>query len=220
MNQDAPPFHDYSYTDPRSGHHHSWIAQPVLDLISAVVPNHNLPKGKSNLRILDLGCGNGSFTNFLANQGFEAVGIEESASGIEIARQTYPNCRFIRGSIYNLELTELENAFDIVVSTEVIEHLFLPRELPRVVQKLLKPNGHLILTTPYHGYLKNLALSLSGKMDSHFTALWDGGHIKFFSVKTLNQLLTSEGFTNPSFKFAGRIPYLWKSMICISKLAN
>lgn len=73
-------------------------------------------------------------------------------------------------------------------------------------------------TTPYHRYLKNLALALSGNLDSHFTTLWDGGHIKFFSVDTLSQLVLSEGFTDPQFQFAGRIPYLWKSMVCAATL--
>jgi hypothetical protein len=39
------------------------------------------------------------------------------------------------------------------------------------------------VSTPYHGYHKNLGLALSGKMDAHFTALWEGGHIKFFSIR-------------------------------------
>jgi 2-polyprenyl-3-methyl-5-hydroxy-6-metoxy-1,4-benzoquinol methylase len=169
---------------------------------------------------LDLGCGNGSFSNFLADRGFEVVGIEESLSEIELAQQTYLNCQFIQGSIYDLQLPELEHTFDLIVSAEDIEHLLLPRELPRVAKRFLKPGGHLIVTTPYHGYLKNLGLSLLGKMDSHFTVLWDGGHIKFFSVSTLKQLLISEGFSNPQFKFAGRLPYLWKSMICLTKLSE
>jgi hypothetical protein len=51
-------------------------------------------------------------------------------------------------------------------------------------------------------------------MDNHFHVLWDGGHIKFFSVKTLTALLKTEGFTDLHFNFAGRFPYLWKSMLC------
>ena len=82
----------------------------------------------------------------------------------------------------------------------------------------LKPEGKFILTTPYHGYLKNLALAVSGKMDDHFTALWDGGHIKFFSVSTLSKLLEAESCTEIEFKYAGRIPYLWNSMLCMCKV--
>jgi hypothetical protein len=92
--------------------------------------------------------------------------------------------------------------------------LYYPRELVKYARKCLKPNGRLIITTPYHGYWKNLLLAVSGKMDRHFTTLWDGGHVKFFSVATLSSLLESEGFTNLKFDFAGRFPYLWKSMLC------
>ena len=78
----------------------------------------------------------------------------------------------------------------------------------------MKPGGHILLGTPYHGYLKNLALAVAGRMDSHFSALHDGGHIKFFSVKTLSQLLITHSFENLSFTFYGRAPWLWKNMIC------
>ena len=166
------------------------------------------------LRLLDLGCGNGSLSNVMAAQGYEVVGFEESAQGVAIARQSFPNCDFIAGSIYNLPYDQLENSFDVVISVEVIEHLFYPKELVSAAKKCLKTNGRLIITTPYHGYLKNLVLAVSGKMDSHFLVDWDGGHIKFFSVASLQKLLKSAGYTDISFKFAGRLPYLWKSMLC------
>jgi 2-polyprenyl-3-methyl-5-hydroxy-6-metoxy-1,4-benzoquinol methylase len=161
-----------------------------------------------------LGCGNGSFSNILNDLGYDVVGVEYSTSGIEIAQQQYPNCKFIEASIYDLPYSQLKPEFDVVISVEVIEHLFDPKQLIRSAKKCLKPGGTLVLTTPYHGYWKNLALALSGKMDGHFTALWDVGHIKFFSVPTLTQLLTTEGCSNIQFQFAGRFPYLWKSMIC------
>ena len=59
---------------------------------------------------------------------------------------------------------------------------------------------------PYHGYLKNFALAVTGKMDSHFTALWLGGHIKFFSIQTLGQLLKDAGAKKIQFLRVGRVP--------------
>lgn len=212
--------YEYSYDSSEIGHHHHYLAQPVLSLIHNTIgqTHRSNPSATSKIKILDLGCGNGSFSHFLATQGFEVVGIEESASGVAQAQQAYPNCQFRRGSIYDLDLADLKQVFDLVISAEVIEHLFYPRELVRVARQCLRPAGTLILTTPYHGYLKNLALALLGNLDSHFTTLWDGGHIKFFSVSTLSQLVVSEGFTNPQFQFAGRLPYLWKSMACAATL--
>ena len=203
--------YEYTYTGDKPGHHHQYLIPPLLEILSHV-PRDNQQK----LRLLDLGCGNGSLSNLIAQQGYEVVGVEESASGVKVASQSYPDCHFIGASISALPYAELENSFDVVLSTEVIEHLLYPRDLLRDAKKCLKPNGCLILTTPYHGYIKNLAIAASGKMDKHFNPLWDVGHVKFFSVATLTTLLESSGYRNIQFKFAGKIPYLWKSMLCSS----
>ena len=70
----------------------------------------------------------------------------------------------------------------------------------------------------YHGYLKNIALALSGKMDSHFTALWDGGHIKFFSIKTLNELFSEQDVSKIKVLRVGRIPVFAKSMVAVVRI--
>jgi len=64
--------------------------------------------------------------------------------------------------------------------------------------------------------LKNLALALTGKMDSHFTATWDGGHIKFFSIQTLGELIEERGFTELRFHRVGRLAPLAKSMVAVA----
>jgi 2-polyprenyl-3-methyl-5-hydroxy-6-metoxy-1,4-benzoquinol methylase len=201
--------YEYNYKNSRATHAHSFLTYPLLSMLPSVLDNTG-----QKLRVLDLGCGNGSLSNVIAQQGYEVVGVEESGQGIAVARSSFPNCEFIQGSIYDLPYKQLKNSFDVVISVEVIEHLFYPKELVKSARNCLKPGGRLILTTPYHGYLKNIILALSGKMDKHFTALWDGGHIKFFSVKTLTTLLETEGYTDINFQFAGRKPFLWKSMLC------
>jgi 2-polyprenyl-3-methyl-5-hydroxy-6-metoxy-1,4-benzoquinol methylase len=203
--------YEYSYVDSNPVHHHDYLISPLLELLS-----QEKLSSQAKPRVLDLGCGNGSLSHLIAQRGYEVVGVEDSEQGIAIARRSFPDCHFIQASIYELPYAELENSFDIVLSAEVIEHLLYPRELVRAAKKCLKPNGRLILTTPYHGYLKNLVLAVSGKMDTHFNPLWDGGHVKFFSVSTLTQLLETENYRNIKFKFSGRTPFIWKSMLCYS----
>src|SRR5262249_37524354 len=77
--------------------------------------------------------------------------------------------------------------------------------------------GHLIISTPYHGYLKNLFLALTNSWDAHLSPFWDGGHIKFWSYKTLSRLLNESGFRIVRFIGAGRLPFLWKSMIVVAQ---
>ena len=205
---------EYSYQTSVSGHHHDYLLKPLMEMISASAKRVEGEK----VRILDIGCGNGSLSNLIAQRGYEVVGVEESESGVKIAQQSYPDCEFIAASIYDFPYQQLQNSFDIIISTEVIEHLPYPRELAKVAKRCLKNDGTVILTTPYHGYFKNLVLAITGKLDKHFTVLWDGGHIKFFSVKTLSTLLLEQGFADLQYKFAGRYPLLWKSMLVSGKL--
>jgi hypothetical protein len=98
--------------------------------------------------------------------------------------------------------------------------MYRPSDLLDAAGRLLKPGGQILLGTPYHGYLKNLLLATTGRMDAHFSALHDGGHIKFFSVKTLALLMKSHGFEVLSFTFYGRAPWLWKNMICQARISH
>lgn len=205
--------YEYSYQNSFAYHHHQYLISPLVVMLNRATTLSN-----SNLNILDLGCGNGSLTKEIAKRGYQITGVEESESGVKYANKFASNCRFIRGSIYEEPPQEFKQAFNIVISTEVIEHLYYPKELAKYARKCLKVNGQFIVTTPYHGYLKNLLIAITGKMDRHFTTLWDGGHIKFFSVATLKELLKLEGFTEFEFDFAGRYPYFWKSMLCSCRL--
>src|ERR1044072_2744394 len=161
--------------------------------------------------ICDLGCGNGHISGRLAALGYNVTGVDASASGIQIAQRAYPCVEFVQALIdRDLSLGQ----FDLVISSDVIEHLYRPSDLLEATGSLVKPGGQVLLGTPYHGYLKNLMLAATGRMEAHFSALHDGGHIKFFSVNTLSKLMRAHGFDDLRFTFYGRAPWLWKNMIC------
>jgi 2-polyprenyl-3-methyl-5-hydroxy-6-metoxy-1,4-benzoquinol methylase len=173
------------------------------------------------LRILDLGSGNGKLCSEIYRERYEIVGVEYDKQGVEIARLNYPEIPFYNFGVQHnpYDLLKEQHPFDVVVSTEVIEHLFSPHLLPIYAKAVLKKEGYLVITTPYHGYFKNLALSLLGEWDNHHMPLWHGGHIKFWSRNTLTQLLQENGFIVVEFSGVGRVPYLWKSMVLIAKMA-
>ena len=201
--------YSYKYVNAEQDHSHSYIAPYVLSML----------KGKK-LHILELGCGNGYFSKELSDEGHEVTATDLSESAIEIAKSNFPQARFIRSDIYDLgdNAALPKSYFDAIISLEVIEHLQYPKEMLRVAKKHLKHGGKLIISTPYHGYFKNLALSILNKWDNHFSVMWDVGHVKFFSPVTLKQMLSEEGLVNVRFKFVGRFPGFWKSMICVCEL--
>lgn len=171
--------------------------------------------------VCDLGCGNGYLCGRLLALDLEATGIDGSGSGVAIAAQRHPSGRFHVGRIEPGLADRLgRGRFDAVVSSDVIEHLYRPMDLLECAHGLLAPGGWLVLGTPYHGYLKNLAISLLGQWDRHHGVEWEGGHIKFFSVKTLSRMVEASGFQVERFAFAGRVWGLWRNMICIARRAS
>ena len=165
------------------------------------------------MRAFDLGCGKGGTCRMLSNLGFQVVGVDPSANRIAQARQAYPELRLEIGSCYD-NLASCYGTFPLVVLLE-FEHCIDPRAFARTFLSLIAPNGIGILSTPFHGYLKNLTLSLANKWDSHHGVLWDGGHIKFFSIATLKALSRECGTEHIRFLRAGRILPLAKSTMAI-----
>lgn len=168
-------------------------------------------------QIFELGCGNGSNAAYLHNKGYRIVGVDPSVSGISMANFHYPNLLLEVGST-EIDLAAKYGKYPIVLSLEVIEHVYSPAEYVKRVRDLLLPGGVIILSTPYHGYIKNLALALTGKLDGHFTALWEGGHIKFWSKETISKLFLTHGFVLKWYNRVGRVPQLAKSMMLCFQL--
>lgn len=200
----------YVYEDGELNDSHNYLVPSVLNILASL----SIPS--SRRRVFEIGCGNGAVAAVLANEGYQTAGVEVSAQGLEQARRRYPHLSLQAGSAYD-RLAEAHGQFPIVISLEVIEHLYAPRAFAKTLYDLVEPSGTAIVSTPYHGYWKNLALALTGRLDAHFTALWDHGHIKFWSMKTLKVLLIEAGFRDISFTRVGRIPALAKSLIAIAR---
>jgi 2-polyprenyl-6-hydroxyphenyl methylase/3-demethylubiquinone-9 3-methyltransferase len=196
----------YRYAGAQLNYSHSYLLSPVVTMLEDM----HLPDEQQ--RVFELGCGNGSVANHLHERGWEVVGVDPSTEGIAHANRHYPHLKLVQGSSSD-DLAGRFGQFPLVLSLEVVEHVYAPREYAKTLFNLCAGGGTVIISTPYHGYCKNLVMALAGKMDNHFTALWDNGHIKFWSMKTLSTLLEEAGFTNIRFHRVGRIPALAKSMI-------
>ncbi|OOQ58089.1 class I SAM-dependent methyltransferase [Mucilaginibacter pedocola] len=202
-------YKEYHFNSGNITHNFKYMLQPLLKMLNKT----------KNQSILDLGCGNGYLVNYLLHLGYNAYGTDASEQGIAIAKQTSPGRFFVQDLSTDSLPAELQAMkFDTVISTEVIEHLYDPESFIDFCKQALTPGGEIIISTPYHGYLKNLVLSLTNKWDKHLNPVWLGGHIKMWSASTLGGLLTDKGFTVTQFEGCGRMPYLWKSMIIKAKL--
>lgn len=174
-----------------------------------------LPRGAA---VLDAGCGGGDFSIGLQEAGFAVFGSDLSPSGIAFA-QARDIGRFEVASLYDsLTAPFGRDQFEAIVSIEVIEHLYSPKSFMQQVYAALPPGGLVVISTPYWGYLKNIVLATTNRMDRSLTALWEGGHIKHFSRATLTRLAVEAGFKPVSFRgcgkgWRGHMPGLWNGML-------
>lgn len=200
----------YKYNSPSTTCAHEYLVPAVISILTEISSKI------VDRKCFDLGCGNGSIANELYKLGWEVTGVDPSTEGIKIAREHFPHLDLHNGSAYD-NLQEEYGRYSVVISLEVVEHVYSPRIYAKTLYDLVEPGGYAIVSTPYHSYVKNLALAVTGKMDNHFTALWDHGHIKFWSMKSLRKLMIEAGFSQVDYVRVGRIPILAKSMIAILK---
>jgi len=188
-------------------HIHGHVARPVLVHLDRFDAR----------TVLDLGCGNGWLTAALARCGFDMTGLDSSQSGIDIARQAHPEVSFRHADALQPPERDLHNRFDAVLAVETLDHVVQPRLLLKHATQMLRPGGLLVVTTPYHGYMKNLGLALSGRFDLRLQALQDNGRLKFFSRSTLTALVEECGFADIGFEHLGRVSPLARSMLVTAR---
>jgi len=150
--------------------------------------------------ILDAGCGEGFTMEKLLKSAVckKIEGVEYSKDAILLGKKLFPKLTFKQASAY--ELPYKDNSFDLVICTEVLEHLEEPtkafKEMLRVSKK------YLIISVPNEPFFM-LSNFLRGKNLSRFGN--DKGHINHWSVLTLKKYLEKNGLKVKKARF----PFPW-----------
>jgi 2-polyprenyl-3-methyl-5-hydroxy-6-metoxy-1,4-benzoquinol methylase len=136
-------------------------------------------------RILEIGCGDGKFLEFLKQKGYEnVIGIDISDEQVNLAKEKGLNA--VRADVFEF-LSKNENTFDAIVAIDTVEH-FTKSEvllLFQSIEKSLKENGLLLLQTPNGEGL------FPGQV-----IYGDLTHLCIFTENSLRQVLSLYGFHN------------------------
>lgn len=163
--------------------------------------------------LLDAGCGGGRAMALVAEAGYQVTGVDISLGALGKARTRSRQANVVAGAV-DSTLPFADRSFDAALSCEVIEHLLdVPRFLSEL-NRVLRPGGRVFLSTPYHGLTKNLVLSVLG-LEKHFDPA--GAHVRFFTPKSLRQLLEQSGFRLKRTFFLGRFWPLWMNMLALAE---
>jgi SAM-dependent methyltransferase len=159
-------------------------------------------------RVLDLGCGAGRFLAAMAAAGAEPVGVELAEAAAERARANTGADVRLADPDGSLPLGHGE--IDLVWCSEVLEHIPDVAYTLAEVRRVLKPQGRLLATVPFHGRVQAAAIALT-RFDEHFDPL--GQHVRFFTRRSLARALDAAGFTGVTVAPAGGVPALRRLLI-------
>jgi len=157
----------------------------------------------SSLRVLDVGCGNGSFLALpLAHGGFRITGVDPHAPSIEHAvhlAHHIPNAQFVCGRVETIAA----GTFDAVILSEVLEHVTHPRALLSASTRCLHENGIAIVTVPngfgefeidswiYRKLRLQRLVDVLAEPPTEFVSATDNqgnGHVQLFTLRCLQRL--------------------------------
>jgi 2-polyprenyl-3-methyl-5-hydroxy-6-metoxy-1,4-benzoquinol methylase len=136
-------------------------------------------------RVLDVGCGSGLFLVAMQQQGWQGSGVEPNEAAARFGREELV-LEVQIGDIFSVDSSQ---PFDLITFWDVLEHTHSPRAVLNQAYKLLKPTGYLALNVPNWGSLERRLFR------EKWIALDAPRHLYHFTPATLNNLLSSCGFT-------------------------
>jgi ubiquinone/menaquinone biosynthesis C-methylase UbiE len=186
----------------------SFVTKEVLDL-----------KRKHVKSILDLGCGAGRPTVFLAEKGFDVVGVDISKSALKLAsawarKERLTNVALIHGTMTHLPFRH--GCFDAVVSVSVIVHA-MKKDIEHAmaeIHRILKKNGLLLINLtsvkdPRYGKGEEVEKDTFKILESFEDKRFEELH-HFFTRKEAHEMLSH--FAETKVELMNESPFYWKVM--------
>lgn len=163
------------------------VDKPRIDFILRNIKDEKL-------KVLDLGCWDGSYAIRYKKKTNKVYGIESSVTAAAKARKK--GIVVEQGDFMEKDFF-VGKKFDVVVAGEIIEHVFDTDLFIQKIKKLLKPGGILILTTPNVASLPRrivLALGINPILEYRVIPDATAGHIRYFTFKNMYELLADNDF--------------------------
>jgi SAM-dependent methyltransferase len=164
------------------------------------------PELRPDLRVLDLGCGDGRFTAEIAAAGAKVIGADVARAAIDRAAARSPGLEFARVGL-DAELPFADNEFELVWASEVIEHVADTARWLSEARRVLAPRGVLLITTPSHGRLRVAV----GGLERFSAPL--GDHLHLYTRRSLSATLTEFGFGELTVRAVSGPPLLRRLLL-------
>jgi len=143
-------------------------------------------------RALDVGAADGFLSELLTRQGWQVTALERDPAQAAKARG---RCHEVIVADLDAAAPKLSGAFDAIVYGDVLEHLSDPGAVLRALDQTLAPRGTVIVSVPNVAHLWVRLSLLAGRFDYADRGILDRTHLRFFTRRTLRELLGAAGLT-------------------------
>lgn len=172
--------------------HKNWMSNPNLKLFDFIYRKIGKLLKKENIKLLDVGCGNGDFLKYLA-----AKDSSFDLFGVDLAENKYSEITFINKDFVNDQLDELKGLrFDVVCGLAVVEHVENPHLFIQKVSNFLQPNGVVFLMTiNSNSLIYKIAKTLNRMgVKGPFNRLYSVHHLQHYTSESLIKLMLMNDF--------------------------
>lgn len=178
---------------------HTRKLKSVVDLVD-IVPNN----------ILDVGCASGWFLSeiFLVYPKANCVGVDVYKKAIDYGKKRYKELKLVQADAHNLPFKN--DSFDLVICTEVLEHVVDPEKVLGEIKRVLSNDGIAIVEMDSGNFLFKVVWYLWTNVRN---GVWHHSHIYPFDAKKLEGMIKKSGFTiaqKKSFNFSMAVAFSLK----------
>lgn len=165
--------------------------------------------------VLDVGCGSGALSEAIKKIGYRVIGIESNADACAVAARRIDK-------VVEMDLQKIDDLkrevncgqVDIIVFSDVLEHLYDPYTTLKSYLEFLKPGGLVLISLPNAAVWSNRLRLLMGNFNYDDTGVRDRTHIRFFTFKSARQIIEASGCNIVTVDFT---PYIVRAFLPLVK---
>ncbi|UCH12664.1 MAG: class I SAM-dependent methyltransferase [Candidatus Omnitrophota bacterium] len=148
----------------------------------------------SNKTILDVGCSVGNLGILLKQRNNKMTGVDINKACTETAKEVYDE--LIIGDIESeVTRTKIDKKFDVIIYSETLEHLKEPQDILCSQKQFIQKDGFMVVVVPNVAFWRNRFLMFLGNWDYKEEGILDKTHLRFYTLKTIKELISRAGYT-------------------------
>ena len=143
---------------------------------------------EKNTKVLDVACASGYLASFLKEKGCLVEGID---SDVEYINEAKKHCN---ASVFDITKEKITGKYDVIILGDILEHLVNPDKILFNLKQNLNENGYILISIPNIVNIYPRLKILLGFFDYEEKGIFDRTHLKFFTRKTVKEMIHNAGY--------------------------